>query len=1100
MAKSTRQYVFEGMELLPEALTPFVEKRLESAIKGHWQVEVVEKIAGLRVNGGTVSWDQQGLLKTMMTFWRDAFATVLGHQERSYVSELLEVRNRLSHNETFTYDDAERALDTMRRLMEAISAGETAAEISKMRDTILRTKYTELQRNEERRKTQRLNISVETVAGLLPWREIVEPHQDVATGEFQQAEFAADLGKVHEGSAPSEYRNAREFYSRTYLTDGLSTLLVGAAKRLSQAGGDPVVELQTNFGGGKTHSMLALYHMVGETPVQDLPGLDQLLSKHELKVPEKINRAVLVGTSRGPQDVLSVDGGRKIRTTWGELAWQLGGADAFDMVADNDANGIAPGSNLLEAIFKKCSPCLILIDEWVAYLRQIYKVEGLPSGSFDANLSFVQSLTEAVKASPGTLLVASLPASQIEVGGEGGQEALARLKQTFSRVESSWRPASQEESYEIVRRRLFKEIPGDKHHHKDNTLKQFAKLYRENANDFPQGCSDEDYRRKLEKAYPIHPELFDQLYTSWGSLEKFQRTRGVLRLMAQVIHELWMANDPSVIIMPGSVAISSARVEPELLHYLDVNWQSIIAGDVDGPNSTPYKIDQSAPNLNRYSATRRVARAIFMGSAPTYKEENKGLDDKQINLGVVQPGERPAIFGDALRRLTNQAKFMHSDLGRYWYSMSASLNRIAADKAGQLEEALVLMTIDQELSKYINGISDRGHFDAIQVAPSSSADVPDEPGGVRAVVLGVAHPHTGRDGSEAQTEAKDILMQRGSTPRVYRNTLVFLAAESRQLDNLKDAVRSALAWTQIVRDTERLNLTQSDSALAKAKSAEANETVKTRLRECWCYLIYPHQESPQSEVEWASGKVPAQDGLLARASKKLVSDEGLLPELGPTRLDRDLQRYIWNGKPHLLLKDLWEYLNRYTYLPRLKDQLVLVKAVQAAVTGMIPGPFAYAERWDDDAQKYLGLLIDKANNPHVVIDRDSVIIKPEIAEAHRPVPATETAGGSNTGFGESESSAATTGAETGQSTGTVEEKEKLPTRFIGTVMISSDRPARDMHQIVEAIVEQLTTLPGSEVALKLEIDAEVAGGLDRAKVRTLIENATTLGFIDKAVK
>ena len=357
MAKSTRQYVFEGMELLPEALIPFVEKRLESAIKGHWQVEVMEKVSGLRVNGGRVCWDQPALLKSMMAFWKDAFSTVFGHPERSYVSELLEVRNRLSHNETFTYDDAERALDTMRRLMESISAGETADEISKMRDTILRTKYAELQRNEERRKTQRLSISVETVAGLLPWREIVEPHQDVATGEFQQAEFAADLGKVHEGSAPSEYKNPKEFFSRTYLTDGLSSLLVGAAKRLSQAGGDPVVELQTNFGGGKTHSMLALYHMVGGTPAQDLPGLDQLLSKHELKVPGKVNRAVLVGTSRGPQDVLNVDGGRKIRTTWGELAWQLGGAEVYDMIADNDANGIAPGSNLLEAIFKKCAPC-----------------------------------------------------------------------------------------------------------------------------------------------------------------------------------------------------------------------------------------------------------------------------------------------------------------------------------------------------------------------------------------------------------------------------------------------------------------------------------------------------------------------------------------------------------------------------------------------------------------------------------------------------------------------------------------------------------------------------------------------------------------------
>ena len=422
-----------------------------------------------------------------------------------------------------------------------------AEQPGKMRDTILRNKFTELQRNEERRKTQRLvEISVDTVGGVLPWREVVEPHQDVATGDFLQAEFAADLGKVHAGSAPSEYGDPQEFFGRTYLTDGLGALLVGAAKRLSDAGGDPVVELQTNFGGGKTHSMLALYHMAGGTSARDLPGLDQLLSERGAAVPQHINRAVLVGTWRGPQDVNAQEGGREIRTTWGEMAWQLGGADAFDMIAENDAKGIAPGSNLLEAIFRKCSPCLILIDEWVAYLRQIYKVDGLPSGSFDANLSFVQSLTEAVKTSPGTLLVAALPASQIEVGGDGGQEALVRLKQTFSRVESSWRPASQEESYEIVRRRLFKDIPGDRFHHRDNTLKQFAKLYRENANEFPRGSADEDYRRKLEKAYPIHPELFEQLYTGWGSLERFQRTRGVLRLMAQAIHELWMNNDPSV--------------------------------------------------------------------------------------------------------------------------------------------------------------------------------------------------------------------------------------------------------------------------------------------------------------------------------------------------------------------------------------------------------------------------------------------------------------------------------------------------------------------------------------------------------------------------
>ena len=201
----------------------------------------------------------------------------------------------------------------------------------------------------------------------------MEPHQDVATGEFQQAEFAADLAKVHNGSAPVEYSDPREFFSRTYLTDGLSTLLVSAAKRLTGKGGDPVVELQTNFGGGKTHSMLALYHMVGTTALNDLPGLDQLLSDKELTVPDKISRAVLVGTSPGPADVKKreQDYGRPINTTWGELAFQLGGEEAFQMVADNDVKGIAPGSNLLEAVFNKCAPCLILIDEWVAYLPRL---------------------------------------------------------------------------------------------------------------------------------------------------------------------------------------------------------------------------------------------------------------------------------------------------------------------------------------------------------------------------------------------------------------------------------------------------------------------------------------------------------------------------------------------------------------------------------------------------------------------------------------------------------------------------------------------------------------------------------------------------------
>ena len=1084
MAKSTRNIVFDGMEILPEALTPFVEKRLESSLKGHWQAEVAHKFRMKSNRDGSIAWDQAGLLNAMNIYWDDAFRAVLGRTERAIVNELVDVRNRFAHNDPFSYDDAERALDSMRRLTEAIGAGDAAGKLGRMRDTILRTKFAELRRNEERRGSRGQQISIETTGGLRPWREIVEPHEDVATGEFRQAEFAADLGKVHIGNAPSEYLDPYEFFSRTYLTDGLSTLLVSAAKRLVGVGGDPVMELQTNFGGGKTHSMLALYHMASNVSVQELPGLDQLLSKNEIPLPTGIRRAVMVGTSRGPQDTIRCEDGREIRTTWGEMAWQLGGDSAFKIIAENDAKGIAPGSHLLESIFRNCAPCIILIDEWVAYLRQIYRTDDLPSGSFDANLSFVQSLTEAVKASPGTVLVAALPASQIEVGGEGGEEALTRLKQTFSRVESSWRPASQEESYEIVRRRLFREIPGDRHSHRDNTLKQFASLYRDNVDEFPRGSADEDYRRKLEKAYPVHPELFDQLYTIWGTLERFQRTRGVLRLMAQAVHELWMNNDPSVMIMPGSIAVGSDRVEPELLHYLDPSWQSIIAGDVDGGSSIPYGIDRSSPNLNRHSATRRIARAIFMGTAPVYQQENRGLDSKQINLGVIQPGERPAIFGDALRRLGNQARFLHTDLGRYWYSISASLNRLAADRAEQIEEALVLDGIDKALASYINGQRDRGHFDAVQVAPGNSGDVPDESGGVRAIILGVSDPHRGGD-SRAIKTAEAILLNRGQTPRVNRNMLVFVASDDRTTGILKDGMRDFLAWESIVQDTGRLNLTQSDSALAKEKLNATKETLLERIKEAWCFLLYPGQDSPGAEIQWVTGKVSVQDGVLGRASKRLVDEEALLPELGPNRLDRDLQKYIWKDNPHLFLKNLWEYSCRYIYLPRMKNRQVLAETVKSAISELMPGPFAYAESWNDTTGNYRGLLINRAINVLVVIDSESLIVTPTVAEKHRP--------------GSSESCDEKSVPDPVKPSPDPDEK-KDPTRFFGTVMISPERPARDMYQIVEGIVEQLTSIPDSDVDIKLQIVAEIPSGLDSGKVRTLKENANTLGFVDQEIK
>ena len=675
MAATNHERVGGALALLSQGLAPFVERECVAKYGQGW----VEAVAGNEVGMKVSKNDAQFLLKAMWDAWNEVFRAKLSQTDRTYVSELRDMRNRWAHQETFSTDDAYRALDTAHRLLLDVSAAEQAVEVDRMKQELLRTRFSEQTRQRER-KAAVAPIEGQPAGGLKPWREIVTPHKDVASGRYQQAEFAADLHQVWRDEAAPEYGDPVEFFRRTFITDGLKELILNAVRRWEMHGGDPVVELQTNFGGGKTHSMIALYHLAWGYAPSKLLGVEAILAEAKLAPPPKANVAVLVGHMVNPGAVQTKPDGTKVRTLWGELAWQLGGVEAFALVAEGDAKGTNPG-DALKVLLRRYAPCLILIDEWVAYARQLYGISGLPAGSFDAQFTFAQALAEAARAVPGALLVMSVPASDIEVGGEGGRAALERLANVLGRVQSSWRPASAEEGFEIVRRRLFDELPADLAPDRDAVVKAFGNLYRAQKGEFPASCGEGDYERRMTAAYPIHPELFDRLYGEWSTLDKFQRTRGVLRLMAAVIHELWERNDQSLLILPASVPIDAPAVASELMRYLEDGWAPVIETDVDGPNALPLRIDRENPNLGRYSATRRVARTIYLGSAPTQQAANRGIDDHSIKLGCVQPGEAPPIFGDALRKLADQATYLYVDGQRYWYSLQPSVTRLARDRA-----------------------------------------------------------------------------------------------------------------------------------------------------------------------------------------------------------------------------------------------------------------------------------------------------------------------------------------------------------------------------------------------------------------------------------
>src|SRR5690606_15447678 len=264
-----------------------------------------------------------------------------------------------------------------------------------------------------------------------------------------------------------------------------------------------------------------------------------------------------------------------------------------------------------------------------------------------------------------------------------------------------------------------------------------------------------EYEKRIQAAYPIHPEVFDRLYEDWSTLVKFQRTRGVLRLMAAVIHCLWEKGDRNPLILPSTIPMDDPRVQFELTHYLPDNWVPIIEKDVDGPNSLPLKIDREVPNLGKLHATRRVARTIFLGSAPTASAGQHGLEDRRVKLGCVMPGESPAIFGDALRRLASTATYLYQDGARVWYSTQPTVTKLAEDRAELLKRDPD--EVAAELAARIRAdLRNRGDFARVHPLPLSEGDVPDDLG-VGLVVLSPEHPYTRESGNGAELAAQKIL-------------------------------------------------------------------------------------------------------------------------------------------------------------------------------------------------------------------------------------------------------------------------------------------------------------------------------------------------------
>ncbi len=1088
MAKSNRDRVGEIMDLLKNGLGSYVSRRYKATYGDDYLKEMERKLLSESFSiylpdeaTALEEIDTQGWLNLMIRSWNEAFASHLGAEDRRYTYEMREARNKLAHQKPFTNEQTQRIADTAKLLLEAVNATDESKAAGGQSNELLRIRFERDARNVTRQAPRAIDSPRTTDATLKPWRQVIEPHPDVRSGRFTQAEFAADLAAVMSGEAAPEYGEAGPFFSRTYMTEGLRDLVANGIKRLTGGGGDPVVQLQTNFGGGKTHSMLALYHAFSDDfKLSNLPDYDEIRKLvSDIDDDLKAHRAVIVGTS------FNVSQPRQhadctTRTIWGEIAYQLGGAAGYDLVEQNDLQGTNPGSDTLVKLLEDHGPALIILDELVRLAQNVYKVEPAPAaGSFEAILAFMQSLTEAVKRSSDSLLLVSIPASDIEIGGGGGHTTLEQLRQTLGRLESVWKPVSAEESYEIVRRRLFTEVTDFPA--RDAVVNAFSRMYGDSRTDYPRDAAEGDYRRKMQQAYPIHPELFARLYEDWSTLERFQRTRGVLRMMASVIHRLWIDGDQSLLIMPGSIPLWNKTVQTEMVRYLPQNFAPVVDVDIDGTGSKPYQIDQEVKQLGKFTASRRVARAIFLGSAPTVAAQRvRGVEEVRINLATVQPGERASVFSDALRRMSNQLTYLYNDGTRYWYDTRATVTRTAEDRAQSMDDYKVM----DEAGKRLRAQPwDKRALGSVHFLPESSAEIPDEQS-ARVVVLSPEYTHrNNRNDSEAMQYINEIMHSRGNSPRHHRNMLVFIAPDEARNAEWADSKRKYLAWESIKADRETLNLDVQQSKQVEEALKRESETVDKRLQETYSWLIVPLQPVKCKPVTLSQERMSGDHPFLERAARKLKSNEWLIQKMSPDSLLMELEPLGWRDMQRLSIKKLWEWLTNYCYLPRFFDQKVLEASIMDGVSRLMPA-FAYATGVDEDG-KYTGLTMGKSFT--LYFDDKALIVQPEIAQKQlaeiNPPPAPAPPGPDNRGDDDL----------------VIPPPAALPKpkkRYYGSVQVDPQRAMRDLIQIADEIIVRLASLPGADVKITVEIEGLHGEGFDDATLRAISENSRTLNFKD----
>jgi hypothetical protein len=826
----------------------------------------------------------------------------------------------------------------------------------------------------------------------IPWFEGAEPHASIQAGKVNEALFEAKLGEAIRGRGPEEYRQATRFFEKTYLTAGLRQLLLDILHTVNgERAANAIVNLKTSFGGGKTHTELAIYHLF-KHPADSLrvDRVRELVAEAGLEVPPRCEVAVLPCTRFDPTG-RTTDEGLHIRTLWGEMAYRLGGAAAFELITDADAKGVSPGEASLEAVLQQVGPSVILFDETLHYVAKVSEMAGAEGDLAKQTVAFLRELTAVVDALPRNMLIVSLTASRTDQIGSDAQDWLERMEHHINRLARACTPIEGTEIHEVVRRRLFDHVD-------EQIAAQVADRYHQlyvNMGGLPAQYADAAYCDLIYRSYPFHPELITVLYERWGAKPGFQLTRGTLRFLALVLQDLWARRSEVMpdLIQMGHVSMKESRIRALVRDIAgDPQWESVLGSDVVAPAASeqPAKAEildvERDDDLNLAQALVTTILLYSIGGG-----ENPEATRHEIRLACARPGVEDATWDNLLKQFQQRFFYLYYEDSRYKFRKEPNVTslqhtyRVNLSNTGEVEARINKMLLQDAL-----GDSSPSHgFAHVYYIPQRSLDRDDEI--LKLIVLGFDHPMDGKTLSEeARQQATEILEHHNQVLRQHRNTLVFCVPDREAARKARDCVADYLSWQKIQQnpaDWDRIGATQ--QAVVKEQIYETNSAALQAITSAYSWVLLPREDVHGTYLDfraiplgsygpgikivpmvWDSltAKTPTAQWLL-----KTLTAETFLERYG-AKAWPESERWVTTAQ-------LWQRFTSQVSLPILADERVLIEMLrQGQQEGMLAiGSLTEAQAPRDQRDSYVHLYFEKTMEANVpVIGERWLVMCPEM--------------------------------------------------------------------------------------------------------------------------